>query len=116
MRERSDDLRRAELMVWLTGRIAREGVTSPERVRITAREALSTFPGASVDENAVLAASRALQEAEKRWAALSPGEELVHGVAGAPHPPAGAGARGASEPWTPGARPPGGNRTSSSSG
>lgn len=77
MRERSDDLRRAELMVWLTGRIAREGVTSPERVRITAREALSTFPGASVDENAVLAASRALQEAEKRWAALSPGEELV---------------------------------------
>ncbi len=55
MRERSDDLRRAELMVWLTGRIAREGVTSPERVRIAAREALSTFPGASVDENAVLA-------------------------------------------------------------
>ena len=77
MRERSDDLRRAELMVWLTGRIAREGVTSPERVRIAAREALSTFPGASVDENAVLAASRALQEAERRWAALSPGEELV---------------------------------------
>jgi hypothetical protein len=77
MRERSDDLRRAELMVWLTGRIARDGVTSPERVRIAAREALSTFPGASVDENAVLAASRALQEAERRWAALAPGEELV---------------------------------------
>lgn len=77
MRERSDDLRRAELMVWLTGRIARDGVTSPERVRIAAQEALSTFPGAAVDENAVLAANRALTEAERRWAALAPGEELV---------------------------------------
>ena len=64
-------------MVWLTGRIAREGVTSPERVRSAARDALSTFPGASVDADAVLAASRALQEAERRWAALAPGEELV---------------------------------------
>ena len=77
MRERSDDLRRAELMVWLTGRIAREGVASPERVRAAAREALSTFRDASVDEHAVLAASRALREAERRWAALAPGEELV---------------------------------------
>ena len=77
MRERRDDLRRAELMVWLTGRIAREGVTSPERVRAAAREALSTLPGASVDEHAVLAASRALRDAETCWAALSPGEELV---------------------------------------
>ena len=109
MRERSDDLRRAELMVWLTGRIARDGVTSPERVRIAAREALSTFPGASVDENAVLAACRALQEAERRWAALTPGEELVPGVAGAPHPTAGAAARGGSRPWAPGTQPPGGS-------
>ena len=77
MRERSDGLRRAELMVWLTGRIAEQGVTSPERVRAATQEALSTFPGASVDADRVLAASRALREAEERWAALSPGDELV---------------------------------------
>jgi hypothetical protein len=77
MRERSDGLRRAELMVWLTGRVAEQGVTSPERVRAAAQEALSTFPGASVDADRVLAASRALREAEERWAGLRPGEELV---------------------------------------
>jgi len=77
MRGRSDGLRRGELMVWLAGRIAEQGVTSPERIRAAAREALSTFPGASVDADRVLAASRALREAEERWAALRPGEELV---------------------------------------
>jgi hypothetical protein len=77
MRERSDGLRRAELMVWVTQRIAEQAVTSPERVRAATQEALSTFPGASVDEQRVIAAGRALREAEQRWAALSPGEELV---------------------------------------
>ena len=77
MRERSDGLRRAELMVWVTQRIAEQAVTSPERVRAATQEALSTFPGASVDEQRVIAAGRALREVEQRWAALSPGEELV---------------------------------------
>ena len=77
MRERSDGLRRAELMVWVTQRIAEQAVTSPERVRAATQEALSTFPDASVDEQRVIAAGRALREAEASWAALSPGEELV---------------------------------------
>ena len=89
MRERSDGLRRAELMVWLTGRVAEQGVTSPERVRAAAQEALSTFPGASVDADRVLAASRALREAEERWAALRPGEAARRGLAGAPPAPTG---------------------------
>ena len=77
MRERSDGLRRAELMVWLTERVARDGVTAPQRVRAMAAEALSSFPEAQVDAERVLAAARALRAAAERWAALSPGEELV---------------------------------------
>ena len=77
MRERSDGLRRAELMVWLTERVARDGVTAPQQVRAMAAEALSSFPEAQVDAEQVLAAARALQAAAERWAALSPGEELV---------------------------------------
>ena len=77
MRERSDGLRRAELMVWLTERVARDGVTAPQRVRAMAAEALSSFPEAQVDAEQVLAAARALRAAEERWAELSPGEELV---------------------------------------
>jgi len=46
MRERSDGLRRAELMVWLTERVARDGVTAPQQVRAMAAEALSSFPEA----------------------------------------------------------------------
>jgi hypothetical protein len=77
LRERRDGLRRAELVVWLTERVARSGITSAERVRAAAREALSTMPGTSVDAERVLAASHALREAERRWARLRPGEELV---------------------------------------
>jgi hypothetical protein len=77
MRERSDGLRRAELMVWLTERVARDGVTTPHQVRAMAAEALSSFPEAQVDAEQVLAAARALQAAAERWAELSPGEELV---------------------------------------
>jgi len=77
LRERRDGLRRAELVVWLTERVARSGITSPPRVEAAAREALSTMPGASVDAERVIAASRALREAEQRWARLRPGEELV---------------------------------------
>ena len=77
MRERADDLRRGELMVWLTERIARDGVTEPGRVRAMAAEALSSFPEAHVDAERLLVAAGALREAEERWAALSPGEELV---------------------------------------
>jgi putative acetyltransferase len=55
LRERRDGLRRAELVVWLTERVARGGVTSPQRVRAAAREALSTMPGSSVDAERVIA-------------------------------------------------------------
>ena len=77
MRERSDSLRRAELMVWLTERVARDGVTAPQQVRAMAAEALSSFPEAQVDAEQVLAAARALRAAAERWAELSPGKELV---------------------------------------
>lgn len=77
MRERADDLRRGELMVWLTERVAHDGITEPQRVRAMAAEALSSFPDASVDAERVLAAASALRAAAERWAALSPGEELV---------------------------------------
>jgi hypothetical protein len=77
MRERADGLRRAELMVWLTERVARGEVAVPQRVRTMAAEALSSFPEARVDTERVLAAASALRAAEERWAALSPGEELV---------------------------------------
>ena len=77
LRERRDGLRRAELVVWLTERVARGGVTSTQRVRAAAREALSTMPGTSVDPERVIAAGRALREAEQRWARLRPGEEIV---------------------------------------
>ena len=78
MRERSDGLRRAELMVWLTGRVAREGVTSPERVRAAARGGAVDVPGRlGRRERRCSRRAGALQEAEERWAALSPGEELV---------------------------------------
>jgi hypothetical protein len=77
MRERADDLRRAELMVWVVERIARDGVTDPQRVRALTAEALSSFPETPIDVDRVLAAAGALREAERRWAALSPGEELV---------------------------------------
>jgi hypothetical protein len=63
MRERSDGLRRAELMVWLTERVARDGVTAPQQVRAMAAEALSSFPEAQVDAEQVLAAARALRAA-----------------------------------------------------
>ena len=76
-RERADGLRRAELMVWLTERVARDGVADPQRVGAMTAEALSSFPAAQVDAERVLAAAAALREAEERWAALSPGEELV---------------------------------------
>jgi hypothetical protein len=77
MRERADGLRRGELMVWLTERVARDGVTAPQRVRAMAAEALSSFPEAHVDAERVLAAASALRVAGEHWAALSPGEELV---------------------------------------
>jgi len=77
MRERSDGLRRAELMVWLTERVARDGVTAPQQARAMAAEALSSFPEAQVDAEQVLAAARALRATAERWAELSPGEELV---------------------------------------
>jgi hypothetical protein len=77
MRERADGLRRAELMVWLTERVARDGVTDSRRVGAMAAEALSSFPEAQIDAERVLAAASALRTAEERWAELSPGEELV---------------------------------------
>jgi hypothetical protein len=77
MRQRADDLRRAELMVWVTERVARDGITDPRRVRALLTEALSSFPETTIDAERVLAAAGALREAERRWAALSPGEELV---------------------------------------
>jgi len=77
MRERADGLRRAELMVWVTERVARDGVTDPRRIRARLAEALSSFPEASIEVDRVLAAAGALREVERRWAALSPGEELV---------------------------------------
>jgi hypothetical protein len=77
LRERRDGLRRAELVVWLTERVARGGITSPQRVRAAVREALSTMPGASIDAERVIAAGRALREAERQWSRLRPGEEIV---------------------------------------
>lgn len=78
MRERADGLRRAELMVWLVERVVRDGVTAPDRIRAMAAEALSSFPEAPpVEPGQVLTAAAALRDAEKRWAALSPGGELV---------------------------------------
>ncbi len=77
LRKHRDGLRRAELVVWLTERVARAGITSPQRVRAATREALSTMPGTSVDAERVIAAARALREAEQQWARLRPGEELV---------------------------------------
>jgi hypothetical protein len=77
LRGRRDGLRRAELVVWLTERVARGDITSPQRVRAAAREALSTMPGASVDAERLIAAARALREAEQRMARLRAGEELV---------------------------------------
>ena len=77
MRERADGLRRAELMVWVTERVARDGVTDSRRIRALLAEALSTFPEAPIEVERVLAAAGALREAERRWAALSPGQELV---------------------------------------
>jgi hypothetical protein len=77
MRERADGLRRGELMVWLAERVARDGVTDVRRVHAMAAEALSSFPEAQVDPAVVLAAAAALREAEERWAALVPGDELV---------------------------------------
>ena len=44
MRERSDGLRRAELMVWLTERVARDGVTAPQQVRAMARGGAVVVP------------------------------------------------------------------------
>ena len=77
MRDRGDGLRRGELLVWLTEHVARDRVTDPQRVRAMAEEALPSFPEGQVDAERVLAAGRALQDAEERWASLSPGEELV---------------------------------------
>ena len=78
MRERADGLRRGELVVWLVERVVHDGVTAPDRIRAMAAEALSSFPEAPpVEPDQVLAAAAALRDAAKRWAALSPGEELV---------------------------------------
>ena len=64
-------------MVWVTERVARDGVTEQRRVRALLTEALSSFPEAPIDAERVLAAAGALHEAMRRWVALSPGEELV---------------------------------------
>jgi len=77
MRERADGLRRAELMVWVTERVARDGVTDPRRIRALLAEALSSFPEAPIEVERVVAAAGAFRDAERRWAALAPGEELV---------------------------------------
>jgi hypothetical protein len=77
LRKHRDGLRRAELVVWLTERVARRGITSPQRVGAAARELLSGMPGASFDAEQVIAGAHALREAERRWARLRPGEELV---------------------------------------
>lgn len=77
MRERASGLRRAELMVWVTERVARDGVTDPRRIRALLAEALSSFPEAPIEVERVVAAAGAFRDAERRWAALAPGEELV---------------------------------------
>ena len=77
MRERADGLRRAELMVWVTERVSRDGVTDPRRIRALLAEALSSFPEAPIEVERVVAAAGAFRDAERRWAALAPGEELV---------------------------------------
>ena len=77
IRARSDRLLRSELMPHLVERIVAEGITSPDDVAKVAEEVLSTLPDARVDEVKVIAAAKALQETERRWAALAPGDELV---------------------------------------
>ncbi|MGI5330440.1 hypothetical protein [Actinomadura nitritigenes] len=77
IRARSDRLQRAELMAGLVEQVAEKGITSADAVARAAGEALSTLRDGRVDAARVLAASAALKETARRWAALAPGEELV---------------------------------------
>jgi hypothetical protein len=52
-------------------------MSTPDQVRVAAREALSTLPDDTVDARRVLAAATVLREYAQRWARLAPGEELV---------------------------------------
>ncbi|MFG2832436.1 hypothetical protein ACGFWI_34110 [Streptomyces sp. NPDC048434] len=52
-------------------------MTTVEQVRTAATDALSTLPDARVNEQNILAAADVLRDMARRWAHLSPGEELV---------------------------------------
>src|SRR5918994_534950 len=67
-------------MVLLTGRVAEQGVTSPERVRAAAQEALSTFPGASVDADRVPAATGSAPRRRRPGTATGPRPPTAIGV------------------------------------